>query len=268
MPRRTTVWILALVFLLASAVGLARSGKGAQTEERFEPDSGRAYHYLLYLPPGSDDADKKLPVILYLHGASCRGDDLNKLKRYGLPWYVGKHGEFPFIVISPQCKSGGSWDDPKSLIALVDDVIAEHNGDPDRVYLTGMSLGGAGTWATALAYPDRFAAIAPVCAPPPEERFGPLEGLTNLPIWVFHGTADTVIPPKGSIEAVARLKDAGGEPILSMLEGRTHGIAEVFNRQDLFDWFLAHRRVPTPASRGGHLIRHGTKRKKGHGGGE
>ncbi len=227
----------------------------SQTEERFEPESGRSYRYLLYLPPGVEDSDKKLPVILYLHGASCRGDDLNKLKRYGLPQRVERHPGFPFIVISPQCSSGGSWDNPKSLIALVDDVVAHYNGDKDRVYLTGMSLGGAGVWATALAFPSRFAAIAPVCAPAPESRYGSLEDLIRVPTWIFHGTADSVIPPSGSIAAAAHLKSAGGTPILSMLEGRTHGIAEVFDREDLYAWFLEHRRSDALNSRGGHPIR-------------
>src|SRR5262249_12704719 len=158
-------------------------------------------------------------VILYLHGASCRGSDLNKLKRYGLPWRVERHPGFPFIVVSPQCPSGGSWDDPKALIALLDDVIANYNGDKDRVYVTGMSRRGAGTWAPASAYPDRFAAIAPVCAPAPEERFGSLEGLVAMPTWIFHGTADTVIPPAGSISAAHRLEVLGGRPTLTMLEG-------------------------------------------------
>jgi len=227
----------------------------AQTEQTFKPEQGRGYRYLLYLPSGVEESEEKPPVILYLHGASCRGSDLNKLKRYGLPWHVDRHKDFPFIVISPQCPSGGAWDDPDALIALVDHVIASHNGDKDRVYLTGMSLGGAGVWATALAYPNRFAAIAPVCAPAPETRYGSMDVLSHVPTWIFHGTEDNIIPPSGSMAAAKSLRAVGGEPTLSLLEGRNHGIAEVFNRDDLYSWFLEHKRQPMLASRGGAIIR-------------
>ncbi len=253
-PNRLLAPLFTLLLLVFS-LGTARA---TETEERFTPEHGRGYRYLLFVPPGAEESEKKLPVILYLHGASCRGSDLNKLKRYGLPQRLDRHENLPFIVISPQCNAGGSWDDPKSLIALVDDVIANYNGDKDRVYLTGMSLGGAGVWATALAFPDRFAAIAPVCAPAPETRYGSIADLSRVPTWIFHGTDDNVIPPKGSVQAAASMRSSGGEPTLTMLEGRGHGIVEVFDREDLFTWFLAHRlNAGSRASRGGKpVIRH------------
>lgn len=217
-----------------------------QTAQRFTPEEGRGYRYWLYIPADRDE-NERLPVILYLHGRSLSGTDLNRVKRYGLPRSLDRDRNFPFIVISPQTNNG--WGDPSSLVALVDDVIERHGGDRNRVYITGMSMGGAGTWAVALAYPHRFAAIAPICAPAPETRFGPMSNLAKMPIWIFHGTADRVITPDGSRRAAESLRRLGNEPRVSWLEGRGHGIAEVFDREDLYSWFLQHELKPTLNSR-------------------
>ena len=119
-------------------------------------------NYLLFLPEGYESSgEKKWPLMLFLHGAGESGNDLEKVKLHGPPKIVGHKKDFPFIVVSPQ-SPGRGWN-PDTLNALLDDVVAHNRVDPDRVYLTGLSMGGFGTWALAAAHPDRFAAIAPIC---------------------------------------------------------------------------------------------------------
>jgi predicted peptidase len=108
-------------------------------------------------------AIKKWPLIFFLHGGSGRGDDINLVARYGPPAIAAKGGNYPFIVLSPQCKKGGLWTDADLLISLLDDVIAHYRVDPDRIYLTGASMGGRGVLYLAYKHLDRFAAIFPVC---------------------------------------------------------------------------------------------------------
>lgn len=149
--------------------------------------------YLLYLPPRySDDPTPKWPVILFLHGAGARGSDLEKVKQDGIAYYLDSGNNLPFVVVSPQCPADSHWTlHVEALNALLTEVIAKYTVDENRIYLTGMSLGGAGTWMLAGAYPERFAAVAPVSS-----RIVPLplERLTKLAIRAFHGDADEVMP--------------------------------------------------------------------------
>src|ERR1700756_5414953 len=117
--------------------------------------------YLLYLPEGYDKEEKAWPLLLFLHGAGESGHDLNKVKIHGPPKLIEAGKSFPMIVVSPQAPRMG-WDVP-TLNALLDDIVATHKVDRDRVYVTGLSMGGFGTWALAAAYPDKFAAIMPIC---------------------------------------------------------------------------------------------------------
>src|SRR4030088_1713549 len=120
--------------------------------------------YLLFLPEEyNNNTGKKWPLIMYLHGGSRRGTDIEKLREpgYGLPALVEKNKSFPFVVLSPQCPEGEYWTDTDGLIALLDEVLKNYAVDPRRVYLTGHSMGGRGTWYLAYEHPERFAAIAP-----------------------------------------------------------------------------------------------------------
>lgn len=199
--------------------------------------------YLLYLP--SDyvaDCCTYRPVIVFLHGAGERGHDLELLKQTGLPKQLAAGREFPFIIIAPQCPPGQWWR-PDEVIALLDHVLNWVNGDPDRIYLTGLSMGGTGTWLTAAEYPDRFAAIAPICG-----RSLPIRApaVKNLPIWVFHGDADTVVPLDHSQQHVERLRAAGAEQVrFTIIPGGPHNVwDDVYAGEDLYAWFLQHRRSP------------------------
>src|SRR5260221_4091008 len=122
-------------------------------------------NYLLFLPPDyGADPQQKWPLILFLHGAGERGSDPELLKLYGRPKVVEGWPDCPFIVASPQCPIDSIWlYQLDALNVLVDDLLSKYAIDPTRIYLTGLSLGGYGTWHLATLHPERFAAIAPVC---------------------------------------------------------------------------------------------------------
>jgi predicted peptidase len=154
---------VAALTLLASTL----SGAGA---ERHEPRSFTTeirktvtVDYLLYLPTEyGQNPSARWPLILFLHGAGERGSDLSKLTAYGPPKLVAEGQDLPFIIVSPQVPARATWD-IDALDALLGEVLQKYAVDEDRVYLTGVSMGGAGTWRLASAHPERFAAIAPVC---------------------------------------------------------------------------------------------------------
>ncbi len=150
---------------------------------------------MLFLPDDyRDNGSKKWPLIMYLHGGSRRGDDIEKLKEpgFGLPSLLEKRKLFPFIVVSPLCPNGEFWTDTTALIALLDKIEKEYAVDLSRVYLTGHSMGGFGTWYLAYQYPDRFAAIAPMSAPFVVTAWA--DRLKKMPILAFHGSDDELDP--------------------------------------------------------------------------
>ena len=121
--------------------------------------------------PSTAGVDGRLPLIFFLHGAGERGRNLDLIKHYGIPKAVNTFENFPFITVSPQCPAHTYWEDLDTvLFALLDDITARCPVDPDRIYLTGLSMGGHGTWILGLEQPDRFAALAPVCPPFPNVR--------------------------------------------------------------------------------------------------
>ena len=229
---------LACVAVMAADQPAAQPGQSAQ---HFEKQVPVAFDYLLFLPDGYDAAaEKRWPLILFLHGAGERGSDLAKVKVHGPPKIVEKKKDFPFIVVSPQCPAGEWWD-PFKLTALLDGVTAAYRVDPARVYLTGLSMGGFGTWELAMRMPHRFAAIAPICGGgnPTMAAFR----LRDMPVWVFHGDADPVVNVKLSDDMVAALKKAGNEVKYTRYEGVGHDSwTKSYDNDELYAWFLAHAR--------------------------
>jgi pimeloyl-ACP methyl ester carboxylesterase len=143
-----------------------RPQAGVQVAARWEALGGEgdrtpAIKYLLYLPEEYGGEKRQWPTVAFLHGAGERGNDIEKLKRCGPPGLVSGGGTFPFVLVSPQCPSHETWE-PPVLLRLIDHVVEKHEIDPERVYVTGYSLGGYGTWSLAVAAPERFAAIAPL----------------------------------------------------------------------------------------------------------
>jgi predicted peptidase len=151
------------------------------------------YEYFLTLPEGyAADEAKKWPLLVFLHGAGERGEDLNLLKKHGPPKLIAAGKRFEAIVVSPQVPTGEFWN-PHGVKALVDEVRKTHRVDDTRIYLTGISMGGFGTFDTIVAYPDVFAAAVPICggAGINVVKFGPIK---DMPIWMFHGDKDTSVP--------------------------------------------------------------------------
>lgn len=217
----------------------AAPGQQAKTFEKKITVPARL-EYLLSLPTDYGKSRKSWPLVLFLHGSGESGNDLNKVKVHGPPKLVEANGPFPFILVSPQ-SPGRGWN-PDVLSALLDSVIKEYHVDKDRVYLTGLSMGGYGTWALAAAYPGKFAALAPICGGGNPAEAGKL---ASLPIWVFHGAKDTTVPPKRSEEMVEALKAAGGNPKFTVYPEAGHDSwTATYDNPEFYKWLLAQKRIP------------------------
>ncbi len=213
---------------------------GTQTPQKFVESV--PLNYLLYLPEDYDPNRKEgYPTILFLHGAGERGDSLNILTHWGPPRIAEEQG-LPFIVISPQCPKGYWWTSMMfPLKSLLDYSIKTYNIDTSRIYLTGLSMGGYGTFAFSLLYPNYFAAVAPMCG-------GGTPSMVNFcnnypPIWVFHGDADKIVPIGSSQIMVDKMKDAGYDVKFTIYKGGDHYMFQrAYREEGLFDWFLEHKK--------------------------
>ena len=225
--------------------------------------SGTSYRYRVFVP-ATRKAGKR-PVIVFLHGSGERGDDNRKQLAVGLGPYVEKHaGDFPAIVVFPQAPQDSEWHDNLAMtLAALDAATREFGGDPERTYLTGMSMGGYGTWEFALREPHRFAALVPVCggivAPDrrPSMQVSPVAGvadpfaevarrLHDVPVWIFHGALDDVVPPDQSRRLAAALKAAGAtDARYTEFPDANHNSWDPAYSQtpELWPWLFAQRRA-------------------------
>ena len=230
-------------FMLLGFVGVqaADETQPRQTEESYKPaDGSQGYRYLLHLPKGAKAGKKKWPLLVFLHGRGERGDNLNRVKAHGPPKFAEKK-DMDFIVASPQCPSRSKWT-PKIIVGMIDEVSAKHSVDKTRIYLTGLSMGGFGTWATAAEYPKKFAAVAPICGGGKVEwakKYG------KLPIWNFHGDKDGAVPVTLSRTMVEAIKKAGGNVTYTEYPGVGHNSwNKAYDNPKLYEWFLSHKRLP------------------------
>jgi predicted peptidase len=200
-------------------------------------------NYLLYLPQGySTEGQKKWPLILFLHGAGERGDDLELVKEHGIAKIVEQKEDFSFIAVSPQCSEDSWWPiEAEALNALLDKVMAAYAVDRHRIYLTGLSMGGYGVWSLAIAHPEKFAAVAPICGGGDPTK---VCALKDVPVWAFHGAKDPVVPLEKSEEMVDALKACGGNVQLTVYPDAEHDSwTQTYDNQDLYEWFLQHTRA-------------------------
>lgn len=245
---------IALYFLLvgSAAILFAGASSRAANESGSAPGGQQAHtlqreiarkiqiQYLLFLPEGYEKNAEKWPLILYLHGGSARGDDISQMKKLGLTEKVESDPNFPFIVVSPQCPKGEIWTDVAALGAVLDDVARRNRVDPDRVYVTGHSMGGRGALYAAHKMPDRFAAVVSLGLYSPITAWA--EKLATIPLWLFHGEKDEFTPLKEVDELVQAARLAGGHPQLTVLPGRDHYILDVYDRPDLYKWLAQQKR--------------------------
>jgi predicted peptidase len=196
--------------------------------------------YLLYLPEDYEKAEKEYPLVLFLHGAGERGNDIELVKRNGPPKLIEEGKNFPFILVSPQCPEQTRWNyQTQSLIALLDEIESKYRVDKNRIYVTGLSMGGQGTWSLALTQPNRFAAIAPICGWTDTWEVCKIK---HLPVWVFHGAKDNVVPVTESQQMFDALKQCGAENIkLTIYPEANHDAwTETYNNPELYNWLLSH----------------------------
>lgn len=197
--------------------------------------------YLLYLPDGYEQKDS-WPLLLFLHGSGERGSDLELVKKHGPPKLIAAGQKFPFIVASPQCPKDRRWE-PVELAALLDHLCQQLPVDLDRIYVTGLSMGGFGTWELAAFMPERIAAIAPICGG--GEKYW-VKRFVHLPVWAFHGAKDTGVPLERSQMMIDELKNRGGTPKLTIYPEAGHDSwTETYSNPELYDWFLSQRRNGT-----------------------
>ncbi len=221
-----------------------RGESGKQIATKLDTQVHVTLKYLVYLP-ADYDKQEKWPLILFLHGAGERGDDLEAVKKHGPPKLIEHGKQFPFIVVSPQCPKDHWWNSELvTLSALLDEVSAKYKVDPDRVYLTGLSMGGFGTWALAAYSPDRFAALIPICG-----GGEPLltRAIKHIPVWAFHGAKDPIVPVKRSQDLIDALKRANGDAQITIYPEAQHDSwTATYDNPEIYEWLLAHKRQPKP----------------------
>jgi predicted peptidase len=194
--------------------------------------------YLLYQPEETP-ADPP-PLMLFLHGAGERGNDLALLKKNGPTRLMESGTDLPFIVLAPQCPAGVWWQ-IDSLVALLEEFVDQNEVDRARIYLTGLSMGGYGTWALADACPGRFAAVAPVCGP---FVYVNPESFSDTPVWCFHGAMDEVVPVDNSIRMVRWLRQSGADVRFTIYPDAGHDSwTQAYAGTELYDWLLEHDRI-------------------------
>ncbi len=255
--------LIIMAALIAAPTG-ARSAD-LQTEHTFEARVAKtvSYRYLRSLPAGYPSAPERgWPLLLFLHGAGERGADLRRLVKHGPPKLLAGGPNLTaaeaaaaavlaeqFIVISPQCPTGQVWDDD-AVLALLDAVGAGLRVDRARIYITGLSMGGYGTWSVAMKHPERFAAAVPICGGglliDILLRRGDERGPRALPgIWAFHGAKDPTVPLAESERMVAALERAGAKDVTLTVypEARHDSWTEAYANPELYAWLLRHTRT-------------------------
>jgi predicted esterase len=231
MKRIYSLFILSLFFLNSFNALAQQSVQKIVTETK----------YLLYLPKDySNDSTKRWPLMLFLHGSGESGSDIEKVKLHGPPQLIEEGKQFPFIVVSPQSDVPTGWDIDQ-LYKLLKQVKKNYRVDADRIYLTGLSMGGFGTWALALKYPDEFAAIAPVCGGGDTSNAWKIR---NIPVWCFHGALDKTVPIAGSVNMVKADSRLNSNVHFTIYPDKNHNSWDTtYNTNDsLYNWLLAQKK--------------------------
>ncbi|WP_061994581.1 dienelactone hydrolase family protein [Clostridium sp. ATCC 25772] len=208
---------------------------------KLQRDIKSTLSYLVYLPQ-SYNTNVKMPLILSLHGSGECGKNIEDVKKWGIHKILRLNDNFPFIVVSPQCPNGEIWEMQfNALKDLLDKIENDYNIDAERIYLTGYSLGGYGTWNFAILNPERFTAIVPISG----GAISPKKALClkNLPIWVAHGDNDTAVNFEESKRIVDCLKKYNSNIIFKVYEGRGHEVCTTaYEEPELFQWLLKQKK--------------------------
>lgn len=229
MKKLFLAFVLTLVFVCASAHDFLRPVKDSI------PDG---YNFWVYTPVDYFYSQEQTPVIIFLHGASLCGRNLDRVRRYGPLDAIVKGRTIDALTIVPQ-NPGGAWN-PRKIMAVLDWVKQRYACDTTRVYVLGMSLGGYGTMDVCATYPDRIAAGMALCG---GTSLTDVSGLGQLPFWIIHGTADRAVPVSRSKDVVERLRQSGNDTRLlyDWLQGVNHGApARIFYMKKTYEWLFSH----------------------------
>jgi predicted peptidase len=226
--------MIIVVLLLSLISGCALMKMVSRQEKRKLKGDNFSLNYLLYLPKDYSN-EKAYPLVLFLHGAGERGSSIEKVKMHGPPKLIAEGKDFPFILVSPQCPLNERWD-VEQLSELLDYIEEEYNVDENRIYITGLSMGGYGAWKMAQSFPDRFAAIVPICG---GGDFSNACVIKHLPVWTFHGAKDRVVFLQESERMVNALKRCNGNVRFTVYPDATHDSwTETYNNPEVFEWML------------------------------
>ena len=232
MKKTILLLLLTVVSLSSSAYDFLRPVKG---------QIPGGYNFWVYTPQDYFYSLERTPVIIFLHGASLCGHNLNRVRRYGPLDAIVRGRDIEAITIVPQ-NPGGAWN-PKKVMQVLDWVKSNYQCDSTRVYVLGMSLGGFGTMDVCGTYPDRIAAGIALCG---GTSLKDVSGLGKLPFWIIHGTADRAVPIRQSKEVVEKLQDSHNDSRLryEWLEGGNHGTpARIFYLKKTYEWLFSHSLV-------------------------
>lgn len=260
-PNRVAPALLAALCLSLPACATS-GGFTPDKAHGFVARQSAGHRHHVYLPTGWS-ADKAWPVIVYLHGGGERGDDGDRPTQVGLgPVIARSGGAFPYVVVFPQCIKSQFWAEAPMrarVIEALDDAMREFHGDPARVYLTGHSMGGYGTWLIAARNPGRFAALAPIAGgvkPPfgykvPEDDLFKkgldpeavvAQAVGHTPVWIFHGKKDWLVPIDNARRMLAHVKELGGDARLTELEGVGHrSDIPAYDLPAFWEWLGSHK---------------------------
>ena len=210
-------------------------------QKQWQTDRYHPFYYVEYLPKDYDPT-KEYPLVFFLHGAGERVQDPHEAMRHGYMKYVREQGkEYPLIFIAPQCIGNNYWASfTESLSAFLDYILDTYPIDRSRVYLTGLSMGGTGTWMFAMAKPDTFAALMPVCG---SGIYWNVANVLNTPIYMVHGDCDTCVPISDSVEMLTSVNSRGGNAKLKICYRVGHDAWNyAYNDDELLEWMLSQRK--------------------------
>lgn len=240
-----------LLVVVASSIATAafadqKPAPGKQVEQTWTAKGNAKMKagFLLFLPRDyGKDPKKKWPMIYFLHGRGESNGPLSLVKKWGPPRNVETQPKMPYIVVSPQCPRSEEWSDARQLdilTGLLDDVTKKYAVDTDRISLTGLSMGGSGSWALAARMPNRFAAVVPICGRGEVENAAKLK---DLPIWIWNGDQDRGVPLSVPREMVAAIRKAGGRRVrLTTLEHVGHNCwSAAYATPELYSWMSKQR---------------------------
>lgn len=249
---------IGLAATLALGAGCARFGAekkapvetGYTKRSYYSPTAKRTRRYAMYVPPDYNRNSRKYPLILFLHGRGEIGDDTDLLLKHGPVKEGMMRGDFPFLVVAPQCprpdpsgelppSRGWVWAE-EDAIAVLEDAMKDFRVEPDRIYLTGLSMGGFGVFHLAATRPELWAAAAPICGGGNVAAAG---ALADIPFRIYHGAKDTVVPPNASVEMHEAILALGGKSELTIYPDADHDSwSKTYSDDDFYAWLLLQRR--------------------------